>query len=55
MAWTYDDLFLACILRSGSVCIMPRLGEPILLQTSGHSVDMGPAYFLSLHTVITVR
>lgn len=54
MAWTYDDLFLACILRSGSVCIMPRLGAPILLQTSGHSTEMGPSYFLPLHPVIII-
>ena len=55
MAWTYDSLFLACILNNGSVCLLSRLGEPIAIQTSGDNIDMGPACFLPLHPAITVQ
>ncbi|XP_029639943.1 ciliogenesis and planar polarity effector 1-like [Octopus sinensis] len=55
MKWTYNNLFVVCILNSGSVCILPRLGEPVLLKTNGLSQEMGPAFFLPIHPVIIVR
>ncbi|XP_053394280.1 ciliogenesis and planar polarity effector 1-like isoform X3 [Mercenaria mercenaria] len=54
IAWTSDNLFLACILKNGSVCLVPRLGDPIPIQTQGCSVNMGPAHFLPLHPAIFV-
>ncbi|XP_052775731.1 ciliogenesis and planar polarity effector 1-like isoform X4 [Mya arenaria] len=54
LAWTSDNLFLACMLRNGSVCLIPRLGDPIAIETRGCSVDMGPALFLPLHPAIMV-
>ena len=55
LAWTCDSLFLACILKNGSVCVLSRLGEPIIIQTDGCSVCMGPSHFLALHPAIFVR
>lgn len=49
MSWTWDDLFLCCILESGAVCMLTRLGQPLLLCTEGNSLEMGPAYYLPLH------
>ena len=55
MAWLCDSLFLACILSNGSAALLSRLGEPVAIVTHGCSVDMGPAYFLPLHPLITVQ
>ncbi|XP_067677557.1 ciliogenesis and planar polarity effector 1-like isoform X1 [Haliotis asinina] len=55
MSWTCDNLFLACILRNGSVCLVSRLGEPITIQTSGNSIDLGPSRFIPIHPVIRVQ
>ncbi|XP_021376995.1 uncharacterized protein LOC110465482 isoform X2 [Mizuhopecten yessoensis] len=49
MTWTCDDLFLACIMNSGAVCLLSRLGEPMYIRTFGQSVELGPANFLPLH------
>ncbi|GAB1606547.1 ciliogenesis and planar polarity effector 1-like [Argonauta hians] len=55
MKWTHNNLFIVCILNSGSVCIISRLGEPIYLRTNGFSHEMGPAFFLPIHPVIIIR
>ena len=55
LKWTFDDLFVACIMKQGTVCILSRLGEPILLQTFGCSIEMGPKYYLPLHPLIRVQ
>ncbi|KAK7482661.1 hypothetical protein BaRGS_00026070 [Batillaria attramentaria] len=55
MAWTSDSLFLACILANGSSALLSRLGEPLAITTHGCSVEMGPAYFLPIHPLITVQ
>ncbi|CAC5367073.1 JBTS17 [Mytilus coruscus] len=34
MEWTCDSLFLACSLRNGCVCLLTRLGEPLVIQIS---------------------
>ena len=54
MCWTHDDLFLACVLKLGSMCMLTRLGEPLLMQTYGCSVEMGPRPFLPLHPLVAV-
>ena len=53
MAWTSDGLLLVCVLKQGSLCILPHYGQPVKLITHGCSMDMGPAYFLPLHPLIS--
>ena len=55
MAWLADGLLLACMTKRGSLVILSRFGRPLKLVTHGHSLDMGPAVFLPLHPLITVR
>nr|DBA23673.1 TPA: hypothetical protein GDO54_014565 [Pyxicephalus adspersus] len=55
MSWTSDSLFLACVLKRGSLLILTRLGELLTLTTSGCSVEFGPAEFIPLHPLITYR
>ena len=55
MQWTSDDLFLVCVTGQGSMCVLTRLGEPILMQTRGCSMEMGPKLYLPLHPLIMVR
>ncbi|XP_071480022.1 ciliogenesis and planar polarity effector 1-like, partial [Diadema antillarum] len=54
LSWTHDSLFVVCITKRGSVAILPRLGEPILLQIEGCSVEHPPAHFLPLLSLVTV-
>ncbi|XP_030852384.1 ciliogenesis and planar polarity effector 1-like [Strongylocentrotus purpuratus] len=54
MTWTHNDLFLVCINKRGALAILPRLSEPILLQSEGCSVEHPPAYFLPVLNLITV-
>lgn len=54
IAWTYDNLFIACMLANGSAALLSRLGEPLIIATHGCSVEMGPSYFLPLHPFINV-
>ena len=55
MEWTHDDLLLAVINDQGSVCLVPRLGEPVLIRIHGCGIDMGPGLFLPLHPLISVE
>ncbi|XP_074641416.1 uncharacterized protein LOC141899158 [Tubulanus polymorphus] len=55
MKWLSDDLFVACMTKQGSVCILSKLGEPILVQTFGCSVELGPSYYIPLHPLIMVH
>lgn len=56
MAWLADGLLLACITKRGSLVILPRFGRPLMLVTHGHSpLDVGPAVFLPLHPLVTVK
>ncbi|XP_063430132.1 uncharacterized protein LOC134712479 isoform X1 [Mytilus trossulus] len=55
MEWTCDSLFLACSLMNGCVCLLTRLGEPLVIQIVGKSLDMGPSHFLPLHPLLMVR
>ena len=54
ISWTCDDLFVVCITKRGSVAILSRLGEPLVIQSEGCSVEHGPQYFLPFHPLITV-
>ncbi|XP_013396199.1 protein JBTS17 isoform X2 [Lingula anatina] len=54
LKWTSDDLFVVCMTKQGFLCVLSRLGEPVHLQTSGCSVEMGPAQFLPLHPLISI-
>lgn len=53
MAWTADGLLLVCIIKRGSLLILPCMGRPLQLVTSGCSLDMGPAVLLPLHPRIS--
>ncbi|XP_059166975.1 ciliogenesis and planar polarity effector 1-like [Physella acuta] len=55
MSWTYDNVFLAVILRNGSAGVLSRLGEPLVLFSKGCSVEMGPAYYLPFTPLITIQ
>ncbi|XP_051498619.1 ciliogenesis and planar polarity effector 1 [Apus apus] len=55
MSWTPDSLFLACMLKRGSLILLTCMGEMLTLVTSGCSVEFGPAEFIPLHPLITYR
>ncbi|KAF7244025.1 Ciliogenesis and planar polarity effector 1 [Varanus komodoensis] len=55
MSWTSDSLFLACMLKRGSLILTTCLGELLTLVTYGCSVEFGPAEFIPLHPLITYR
>lgn len=52
--WTWDDLFLVCVIGQGSVCMLTRMGEPVVLQSYGHRLEMGPSMFLPLHPLVSI-
>ncbi|KFQ20503.1 Uncharacterized protein C5orf42, partial [Merops nubicus] len=55
MSWTPDSLFLACMLKRGSLILLTSMGELLTLTTSGCSVEFGPAEFIPFHPLITYR
>ncbi|KAK3763619.1 hypothetical protein RRG08_057041 [Elysia crispata] len=55
MVWTYDNLFLGLMLRNGSLGLITRLGEPLVLLSKGCSLELGPAYFLPFTPAISVQ
>nr|XP_044988091.1 ciliogenesis and planar polarity effector 1 [Jaculus jaculus] len=55
ISWTHDSLFLACVLKRGSLILMTCLGELLTLITFGCSIEFGPAKFIPLHPLITYR
>lgn len=55
MSWTHDSLFLACVLKRGSLVLLTCLGELLTLVTFGCSIEFGPAEFIPLHPLITYR
>lgn len=54
-SWSPGGLFLACVLKRGSLLMLPRLGGLLTLTTTGCSVEFGPAHFLPLHPLVTYR
>ncbi|XP_040012827.1 ciliogenesis and planar polarity effector 1 [Xiphias gladius] len=55
VSWSSSGLFLACVLKRGSLLMLARLGGLLTLTSSGCNVDFGPAHFLPLHPLITYR
>lgn len=55
VSWSPGGLFLACVLKRGSLLMLARLGGLLTLTTSGCNVDFGPAHFLPLHPLVTYR
>ncbi|XP_050768477.1 ciliogenesis and planar polarity effector 1 [Gymnogyps californianus] len=55
MSWTPDSLFLACMLKRGSLILLTCMGELLTMITSGCSVEFGPAEFIPFHPLITYR
>ncbi|XP_010122219.1 PREDICTED: uncharacterized protein C5orf42-like, partial [Chlamydotis macqueenii] len=55
MSWTPDSLFLACMLKRGSLILLTCMGELLTLITSGCSVEFGPAEFIPFHPLIRYR
>ena len=55
LQWSYDDLFVVCVTEQGGVCVLTRMGEPLLIRTVGHSMDMGPRLYLPVHPLIIVQ
>ncbi|XP_043743250.1 ciliogenesis and planar polarity effector 1 isoform X13 [Cervus elaphus] len=55
VSWTHDSLFLACVLKRGSLVLLTCHGELLTLITFGCSIEFGPAEFIPLHPLITYR
>ncbi|XP_048224198.1 ciliogenesis and planar polarity effector 1 [Perognathus longimembris pacificus] len=55
ISWTHNSLFLACVLKRGSLVLLTCLGELLTLVTFGCSIELGPAEFIPLHPLITYR
>lgn len=55
ISWTHGSLFLACVLKRGSLVLLTCLGELLTLVTLGCSIEFGPAEFIPLHPLITYR
>ncbi|XP_076713500.2 ciliogenesis and planar polarity effector 1 [Callospermophilus lateralis] len=55
VSWTHDSLFLACVLKRGSLLLLTCQGELLTLITFGCSIEFGPAEFIPLHPLITYR
>ncbi|XP_076614742.1 ciliogenesis and planar polarity effector 1 [Chaetodon auriga] len=55
VSWSPGGLFLACVLKRGSLLMISRLGRLLTLTSCGCSVDFGPAHFLPLHPLVTYR
>jgi hypothetical protein len=55
LEWSGDGLLLAAMTRRGCLLLLPRFGPPLRLIASGCGLEMGPAYFLPLHPLITVQ
>ncbi|XP_029372415.1 ciliogenesis and planar polarity effector 1 isoform X2 [Echeneis naucrates] len=55
VSWSPSSLFLACVLKRGSLLMLARLGGLLTLTSSGCNVDLGPAQFLPLHPLVTYQ
>ncbi|XP_077619603.1 ciliogenesis and planar polarity effector 1 [Crocuta crocuta] len=55
ISWTHDSLFLACMLKRGSLVLLTCQGELVTLITFGCSIEFGPAEFIPFHPLITYR
>ncbi|XP_073686293.1 ciliogenesis and planar polarity effector 1 [Garra rufa] len=55
VSWTPEGLYLACVLKRGSLLMLARLGGLVSLSTTGCNVEFGAAHFLPLHPLVTYR
>ncbi|XP_068609265.1 ciliogenesis and planar polarity effector 1 [Brachionichthys hirsutus] len=55
VSWSPGGLFLACVLKRGSLLMISRLGGLLTLTSCGCSVEFGPAQFLPLHPLVIYR
>lgn len=55
VSWTPEGLYLACVLKRGSLLMLARLGGLVSLSTTGCSIEFGAAHFLPLHPLVTYR
>ncbi|XP_074851741.1 ciliogenesis and planar polarity effector 1 [Carettochelys insculpta] len=55
MSWTPNSLFLACMLKRGSLLLLTCMGELLTMITAGSSIEFGPAEFIPFHPLITYR
>ncbi|XP_051542049.1 ciliogenesis and planar polarity effector 1 isoform X2 [Myxocyprinus asiaticus] len=55
VSWTPEGLYLACVLKRGSLLMLARLGGLVSLSTTGCNIEFGPAHFLPLHPLVTYR
>ncbi|KAL7848306.1 hypothetical protein AOLI_G00230240 [Acnodon oligacanthus] len=55
VSWSPGGLYLACVLKRGSLLLLARLGGLVSLSTTGCDIEFGPAHFLPLHPLITYR
>ncbi|XP_059214508.1 ciliogenesis and planar polarity effector 1 [Centropristis striata] len=55
VSWSPGGLFLACVLKRGSLLMLARLGGLLTLTSCGCNIDFGPAHFLPLHPLVTYR
>ncbi|XP_049324352.1 ciliogenesis and planar polarity effector 1 isoform X3 [Astyanax mexicanus] len=54
-SWSPEGLYLACVLKRGSLLLLARLGGLVSLSTAGCDIEFGPAHFLPLHPLVTYR
>ncbi|KAI4892113.1 hypothetical protein NFI96_017897, partial [Prochilodus magdalenae] len=55
VSWSSGGLYLACVLKRGSLLLLARLGGLVSLSTTGCDIEFGPAHFLPLHPLVTYR
>ncbi|KAL1267181.1 hypothetical protein QQF64_002856, partial [Cirrhinus molitorella] len=55
VSWTPEGLYLACVLKRGSLLMLARLGGLVSLSTTGCNIEFGAAHFLPLHPLVTYR
>ncbi|XP_037609215.1 ciliogenesis and planar polarity effector 1 isoform X4 [Sebastes umbrosus] len=55
VSWSPGGLFLACVLKRGSLLMLARLGGLLTLTSCGCNVDFEPAHFLPLHPLVHYR
>ncbi|KAF7217094.1 ciliogenesis and planar polarity effector 1 isoform X2 [Nothobranchius furzeri] len=55
VCWSPGGLFLACVLKRGSLLMLASFGGLLTLTSSGCNLDFGPVHFLPLHPLVTYR
>ncbi|XP_029921144.1 ciliogenesis and planar polarity effector 1 isoform X2 [Myripristis murdjan] len=55
VSWSPGGLFLACVLKRGSLLMLARFGGLLCLSSTGCNVDFESAHFLPLHPLVTYR